>query len=321
MDRMKIKRRLHGCNYRRISWRYPQVGTRDVVIIGSGPAGIATAIQLKRQGIEPVILEQGEIGGLLRNANLVENYPGFPEGIPGPNLIELFKRQLANAGVAISSERVLELGYGGEAFFTRTDRRMLRSSMAVIATGTKPKRISGLLIAGGIEDRIFHEVYPIRGIKNQRVAVIGAGDAAFDYALGLSQNNEVTILNRGEQDRCIPVLRERCLKSETISYLANLSVREIAGEGNELILYCRNGDSQKENRIRADYVVIAVGREPCLDFLGDELKNSFEDLINANKLYVVGDVKNKAYRQTAICVGDGVKAAMQICRKMRGEDP
>ncbi len=213
------------------------MGTRDVIIIGAGPAGIATAIQLKRHGIEPVILERGEIGGLLRNANLVENYPGFPDGISGPNLIELFKRQLANTGIAVSSERVLELSHRDEAFFTKTNRRMFRSTTAVIASGTKPTKISEIRITDGINDRIFYEVYPLRGMVNQKIAIIGAGDAAFDYALGLSQNNEVTILNRGEQDRCIPVLRDRCMKSEAISYLTNVCVREVAGQSRRLEEY------------------------------------------------------------------------------------
>jgi len=296
------------------------VGNRDVVIIGAGPAGIAMAIQLKRHGIEPVILEQGEIGGLLKNANFVENYPGFPDGISGPNLVELFKSQLANAGVTVSSERVLELSHRDETFFTKTNRRMFRSTTAVIASGTKPTKISEIRIADGIDDRIFYEVYPIRGIKNHKIAIIGAGDAAFDYALGLSQNNEVTILNRGEQDRCIPVLRDRCMKSEAISYLTNVSVKEVTGKGDRLLLSCLNGDNQKENRIYADYLVIAAGREPCLDFLDEKLEKSLDDLVKASRLYLVGDVKNKMYRQTAVCVGDGVKAAMQICRKVRGED-
>ena len=195
------------------------MGARDAVIIGAGPAGMATAIQLKRHGIEPVILEKGETGGLLKNANLVENYPGFPDGISGPSLIELFERQLAKAGATVSSERVLELEHTGDVFFVKTNRRKLISSIAVIATGTKPKRVTEIRIAKGIEDRIFYEVYPMRGIKNQKIAIIGAGDAAFDYALGLSKENEVVILNRGGQDKCIPLLRERCMRGSHIGLI------------------------------------------------------------------------------------------------------
>lgn len=296
------------------------MGTKDVVIIGAGPAGVATAIQLKRHGIEPVVLEQGEVGGLLKNANLIENYPGFPDGISGPDLVELLKRQLANAGVAVSSEKVLQLDHTDGAFLARTNRRTLRSKIVVIASGTKPKRVSEIQIAQGIENRIFYEVHPIRGVRNKRVAVIGAGDAAFDYALGLSGENEVVILNRGEQDRCIRVLREKCRESEGISYFTDVSVKKINLEDDRLLLSYLNGDGPGENQIRVDYLVIAAGREPCLDFLGDTLKRPFEDLVKANKLHMVGDVKNKGYKQTAICVGDGVKVAMQICGKVRGED-
>jgi thioredoxin reductase (NADPH) len=295
------------------------MGTREVVVIGAGPAGIATAIQSKRHGIEPVILERGEIGGLLRNANLVENYPGFPDGISGPSLIELFERQLAKAGVTVSFERVLELEHTGDVFSVKTDRRVLGSLIAVIATGTKPKRTPEIRIARGIDDRVFYEVHPIRGVKNKKVAIIGAGDAAFDYALGLSKENEVVILNRSAEEKCIPLIKERCVKSETVSYQTNLCVREVTGDGGGLVLYGLNGEGQKKNQILADYVVIAAGREPRLDFLGVKLKRFFKDLTERGKLCLVGDVKNEIYRQTAICVGDGVKAAMQIRRKIRGE--
>jgi thioredoxin reductase len=97
-------------------------------------------------------------------------------------------------------------------------------------------------------------------------------------------------------------------------------VREVTGDAGGLVLSCLNGEGQKENQILADYVVIAAGREPCLDFLGAEQKRSLKDLTRGGKLYLIGDVKNERYRQTAICAGDGVKAAMQICRMMRGEN-
>jgi thioredoxin reductase len=189
----------------------------------------------------------------------------------------------------------------------------------VIATGTKPKRVPEIRIARGIDDRIFYEVYPMRGLANQKIAIIGAGDAAFDYALGLSKENEVAILNRSAEEKCIPLLRQRCANIERVSYRTNLCVREVKGDGVGLVISCLNGEGEKESQILADYVVIAAGREPCLDFLGPKLKRSLADLRDRGKLYLIGDVKNEIYRQTAICVGDGIKAAMQICRKMREE--
>ena len=290
--------------------------SKDVVIIGAGPAGIAAAIQLKRYAFDIVLLEKEEIGGLLRNANLVENYPGFPEGISGINLVDLFKKQLKHTGVTVIFERVIELKYRDEMFLTRTNERTIRSNIAIIAAGTKPKKISFPPVSDEINNRIFYEVYPIHGIKNKKIVIIGAGDAAFDYALNLSQKNKVIILNRSKRAKCIPILMEKCMKSDNITHLSDVSVQEISNVNSEFLLTYTCNESQDKIQIEADYMIAAIGREPCFDFLGNEFKKKFENLLNTNRLYMVGDIKNKMYRQTAICVGDGIKAAMKIYNKI-----
>ncbi len=302
-----------------------------MVIIGAGPAGIATAIQLKHYNIESILLEQAEIGGLLRNANLVENYPGFPKGISGLELVRLFKKHLKNTGVKVCFERVLELEYRDNLFFTKTNNRMITSTVVVIATGTKPKKISTLHISDEIKGRIFYEIYPILGTMNKKIAIIGAGDAAFDYALNLSRNNEVIILNRRKEVNCISVLMERCIKSKNISYLSNVSVSEINKADSKTMLTLIHRESQtsiiewksknflKENQIYTDYVVIAIGREPCIDFFGSNLKKHLDNLLNTDKLYLIGDIKNEIFRQSAICVGNGIKAGMKIFRNIGRE--
>jgi thioredoxin reductase (NADPH) len=295
------------------------VDTKDVLIVGAGPAGIATAIQLKRYNIEPVLLEQGEIGGLLRNANLVENYPGFPQGINGLGLVELFARQLENAGVRVTFERVLEIEYRDGTFFTQTDGETFTSAAAVVATGTRSKPIADLPISDEVKSRVFCEVYPLLGAQGKRIAIIGAGDAAFDYALNLSGRNQVVILNRGKKTSCVPILWERCAKRESISYLPDVTLRAIKNEKSRAVLDYTDNDSQREMRLIADYVVLATGRVPRLDILGTQLKKRSAELIGEKKLHLVGDVSNGTYRQTAICVGDGVKAAMGIFRN-KGRD-
>jgi len=188
-----------------------------IAIIGAGPAGLSSAIQLKRYGIEPILLEKEEIGGLLRSANVVENYPGFPEGITGPKLIKLFKKQLKNTMVRVHFEGMLELDYRNSVFFVNTNQRAITCRIAVIASGTKPRKLSNLNISKDFADRIFYEIYPLTQVANEKIAIIGSGDIAFDYALSLSKKNEVIIIDRGKRVKCLPLLWERAMGSEKIS--------------------------------------------------------------------------------------------------------
>jgi len=288
----------------------------DVVIIGAGPSGIAAAIQLRRYGIDPVVLEKNAVGGLLANANLVENYPGFPEGIGGAALVALFGKHLENAGVKVDFEEVFELEYENGHFITETTGRVIISNIAVIASGTRPRAPAGIRIDGAVCHRIFHELSPVLGARGKRIVIIGSGDAAFDYALNLSRENEVTILNRGKRTKCLPLLRERCGESGRITYMEDTNPEEICEKGGKLALRCAHGNGRERDAIHADHVVFAIGREPALSFLGSKLERSLEVLTRSGKLYMIGDVRNGPYRQVSVSVGDGVRAAMKIHGKM-----
>jgi thioredoxin reductase len=285
--------------------------THEVLIIGAGPAGLATAIQLKRYGIAPLIFERDQIGGLLWNANLVENYPGFPAGITGPRLVRLFEQQARRLSIQVLFEEVLELSFGGGLFQVTTARHVYHSRVAVIASGTKPREVLDLSIPPDLQKRISYEVHPRLGLQGQRIAIIGAGDAAFDYALNLGRENDVIILNRSVQTSCLPLLRERASASPRITYCPNMRVTRIAGTpSGDLKLDCTSFDGVTS--IYASYIIIAVGRDPQLDFISSALLEQAEHLHEQGILYIIGDVKNGIYRQTAIAVGEGVLAAMKI---------
>lgn len=289
-----------------------------VIIIGAGPAGIATAIQLKRYGIDPLLFEKNEIGGLLINANLVENYPGFPNGISGSELVELFKKHLNNNFIKIIFEEVIGVEFKEKLFRITTSKETFYSKIVVIATGTKPKEFADFKIPEQVKDKIFYEISPILGVKGKTIVVVGAGDSAFDYALNLEKNNEVVILNRGKTTKCLPVLWERAKKSSKIKYLENTKIFNIIENSKDELLFELRGE-EGLLKIFANYVIFALGREPQLDFLSENLEKIKKKLVKKELLFFIGDVKNSYFRQTAIAVGDGIMTAMKIKKIIMGE--
>jgi len=289
----------------------------DVLIIGAGPAGIAAGMQLKRYGLEPVLLERAEIGGLLKNANLVENYPGFPGGISGPALVKLFERQVSDLSIRILYQEVTKLDIEkGHYFLAETRKSVYYSRRVVVATGTQPRRFQGFEIPEELKPHIFYEVYPLLDTSGKEIAIVGAGDAAFDYAINLAWRNQVTILNHSLGLKCLPLLWERTKAESQIEYRENTAITSIKPHPfSGMLLECTTPAGPVT--LRADYLIGAIGREPYLDFLSEQVIDLTPELEQQGLLYFIGDVKNGLYRQTSISVGDGVRAAMQIYRKFK----
>lgn len=284
----------------------------DTLIIGAGPAGITAVIQLKRFGLSPILLEKDRVGGLLRNANLVENYPGFPNGIPGPKLVALFEKQMQRIGVKVTYDEVTSLDFDGTRFLVHTKCNTYPASRIILATGTKPKPFP-IEIPTQAKDRVFSEVWPLRNVRGKQIVIVGAGDAAFDYALNLaSRENTVTILNRSHETVCLPLLRERASANPSIAYQEQTAIQRVETDvpTGRLQLFTDNCS------LITDYLIFAIGREPQMDFLSEHVKLQAQRLVEDGKLYLVGDVHNGLFRQTAIAVGEGLRAAMQIYANM-----
>lgn len=288
---------------------------KDVAIIGAGPAGIAAAIYLRRAGADFVLIEKGEVGGLLRSANLVENYPGFPSGISGLDIASVFEEQMETLSIRPKKAAVTRLDAEKNSLRIETDSGSLRSKNVIICTGTVPRRLELEGTEGPAGKRILYEVNSVPEItaKSGAVLIVGGGDAAFDHALKLkARGRDVKIISRS-RPRCLPLLMQR-VKKERIEIITAdpKAIRKIP-EGIELD--CVSG--KRKMSLKGELLLVAIGRLPKIDFLGPKLKKNLKILnkgpeTNIEGLYLAGDVVGGSYRQTGIAVGGGILAAMMV---------
>jgi thioredoxin reductase len=293
----------------------------DAGIIGAGPAGIAAAVQLARHGVRAVVFERGSIGGLLRTAWRVENFPGFPGGVSGPALAGLLGEQLRASGVELVREEVASLNREGELLVVRTDGRGVRCGAVIVASGTRPREVTDPEVPPDVRDRVFREVDELRGVRGAHVAVIGGGDAAFDYAMSLSEENDVTVLVRASSTRCLPILATKARSRRRVTVKALTRISAVAkGSGGRLRLtsVSEGGDGESVSAdIDADYLVMAVGREPDDGFLSEELRRDAPGLEERGELLFAGDVVTGIFRQASIAAGQGTHAAMKVAAMLR----
>jgi thioredoxin reductase len=287
-----------------------------IIIIGAGPAGIATAIQLKRSGIAPLLIEKNECGGLLKSAFLIENLPGYYRGISGKEITSKFKKHLDNLNISPLYDEVQNISYDNQKrlFILSTRERLLNGKIIVMATGLehrKPNIIDKL--STEIKEHIYFDIYNLNQPKDKDILIVGAGDVAFDYALNLSRENRVIIINRGKKIKAIKILQERSYKKPII-YKENTIIKDISLKNNTLKIIMLTNTQELE--MYFDIVLYAIGREKKLLLSSQILKKRLE--LQADKvLYFIGDIANENFRQSSIAMGDGIKAAMEIYKKLK----
>jgi len=258
-----------------------------------------------------VLLERERVGGLLWNTNLVENYPGFPNGITGPKLAGLFEKHLERAGVEVVFEEVMSFDVVDGPLLVRTGSRSYESRAVMVASGTMPRPFP-VQIPTTVQGKIFATVHPIVMVRNRHIVIVGAGDAALDYALNLLRHNKVTLLNRDQEIKGLPLLWARAQSADGFKYHDDISVTGVNDSegGDGVTLQCESEGIR--STISADYVIFALGREPQTSFVSKRVQVQARSLLENGQLWYIGDVRNGLLRQTAIAVGDGVRAAMQL---------
>ncbi len=292
--------------------------SKRIAVIGAGPAGIAAAIQLRRQGFNPLLLEKERPGGLLRQARWVENYPGFPGGISGTDLADVFWKQAAAFGVEWLKTEVLALESDKTSMVLHTTAGNLTAAGLVLASGSRPRPLPARYTDPRLAGLVFSDVNLVQAGPGRRVAVLGGGDAAFDYALNLAGRGcRVFILLRDGKEKCLPLLAESCRKHPGIELFYRIEPKRARlTPDHRLGLFIGPGTRE----LQVDCLLAAIGRR-AEDGLWRGLDGETRRvLLSAGRIVLAGDVKNGRLRQTALAVGDGVRAAIMLARRREREN-
>lgn len=298
---------------------------RDVIIVGSGPAGYTAAVYTARANLKPLLLA-GSVtaGGELMNTTDVENYPGFPDGIMGPDLMENFEKQAARFGTEIQFEDVTELDLDGDIkTVTIGTGETFRARAIILSTGSayrelglvNEKRLSGHGVSWCATcDGFF--------FKDQDIAVIGGGDSAMEEALFLTKfARSVTVVHRRDSLRASKIMADRALAHDKISFVWNTGVEDVLGGDKVTGLRLKNLVDGTETELAVTGVFVAIGNDPRTDLIRDKLELTPEGTIAVDGrtsktsmpgVFAAGDVIDPSYRQAITAAGSGCVAALDV---------
>lgn len=301
----------------------------DVVIIGGGPAGFTSSIYTAREKLDTLLLEKSMTGGIPNVTDLIENYPGFPEGIPGPELMQKFRRQAERFSVVIREYDEASAITPGEKFhIVKTEKKEYYSKTVIIATGGLPRLLNvpgeKELTGRGVSycatcDGPFY--------KDAEIVVVGGGDAAIQEALLLTKfASKVTVIHRRDQLRASPILQQRAYDHKQIDFIWDSVVTAINGENLVEAVTIKNVKTGKIDTKKTEGVFIFIGWTPNTDFVKDLVELDDDGHIitdrymhtNIKGILAVGDVRSKKYRQIAEAVGDGTVGALTASEYIDG---
>ena len=300
----------------------------EVLIIGAGPAGMTAAIYAARAGYKTAILEHGVPGGQAATTDMIENYPGFPEGISGPELMMKFFEQTQTFGVEMIYEQVQSLDLMGDVKKVITDKQTIETKVVVIASGAKPRTL-GVANEGRLRGRGVSYCATCDGFffKDQPVAVVGGGDTAVEEAMYLTKMcSSVTLIHRRDELRANKLAQSRALANEKLNIIYDTVVDEIVGDEKVTQLKLRNKKTDTASTLDVNGVFIFVGYLPNGSFLPAELEvnelgyivTDEEMATNIPGVFAVGDVRQKKLRQVTTAVGDGGAVMHGIEEYFRG---
>jgi thioredoxin reductase (NADPH) len=302
----------------------------NVIIIGSGPAGYTAAIYAARAELKPLLIEGresgGQPGGQLMLTTEVENFPGFPEGLQGPDMMDKFKKQSERFGTRIESDDVTEVDFSSRPFTVKTSDKEFKAESLIICTGAgamwlgipgedehKGKGVSACATCDGFF------------FKDKVVAMVGGGDAAMEEAVFLTKfATKVTVFVRKDELRASKIMQERAINNPKVEIVYHTEVKEVIGDGTKMTtLKILNNKTNEESEFAADGLFVAIGHKPNTEIFKGQLELDEKGFIvtkpdstltSVEGVFAGGDVMDHVYKQAITAAGSGCKAALDAER-------
>jgi thioredoxin reductase (NADPH) len=299
---------------------------RDVIVIGSGPAGYTAAIYAARGRLNPLVFE-GSVtaGGALMNTTDVENFPGFPDGITGPELMDAMRKQAERFGAELEADDVTAVNLTGSPKVVTVGSQDYHARTVIVATGSRYRELAAVgekrLSGHGVSwcatcDGFF--------FRDQDIAVVGGGDSAMEEATFLTRfANKVTVVHRRDKLRASKIMQDRAFDNPKIGFRWNSEVAEVLGEGKVSGLRLRDTKTAEESTLPVNGVFVAIGHEPRTELFAGQLPMDSAGYLlveppstrtGVDGVFAAGDVVDHIYRQAVTAAGTGCAAALDAER-------
>lgn len=295
----------------------------ELIIIGSGPAGLTAAIYTARAGLKPIVFGGLEFGGQLMGTTVIENFPGFPEGIEGPVLMQNMMQQAQKFGTTIEFNDVEKVDFSGKIKKVFANGKEYQAKAIIVATGAKSRRLNieserkywgkGVSVCATCDGAFY---------KEKVVAMVGGGDSAIEEAQFLTRfAKKVFLINRSEKLRASKIMQDKIKANPKVEILWNTEIKEILGDGTVVNgLRLLNNKENKDQDIKLDGVFLAIGHIPSTELFKGVLELDSEGYIVVKEksktsiegVFVAGDVKDRSYRQAITAAGMGCMAALDV---------
>lgn len=296
-----------------------------VVIIGSGPAGLTAALYSARARLEPLVVSGTQLGGQISITNEVENYPGFPEGTTGPELVELMRKQAEVFGARMQIDEVTKVDFsGGSPFTVETHSENYEAEALIVTAGASPKRLGvpgeeefigrGVSFCATCDGFFFRE---------KDVVVVGGGDSAMEEGIFLTKfANRVDVLHRRDELRAGEALKRRAFSNEKLGFIWDTVLEEIVGNGKVQAIRTRNVKTGDIETRETDGVFIFIGHYPNSSLFEGQVEMDEAGYLAVDKkmmtsvpgVFAAGEIMDSVYRQIATSVGQGTAAAIMTER-------